>query len=72
MAGLPLVADAQSSNAGTADIIYLESNSTSGNSVFAYRFNFVSSPTLISTTLAGASEYLILRSPSVRSIPIRI
>ena len=50
---LSLVAHAQSSNAGTADIIYLESNSTSGNSVFAYRFNFVSSPTLISTTPAG-------------------
>ena len=53
MAGLPMIADAQSSNAGTADVIYLESNSTSGNAIFAYRFNFISSPSLISTTPAG-------------------
>jgi DNA-binding beta-propeller fold protein YncE len=36
-----------------ADIIYLESNSTAGNSIFAYRFNFTSSPTLIQTAPAG-------------------
>ncbi len=39
--------------AASADTIYLESNSTSGNSIFAYRFNFTSSPTLISATPAG-------------------
>jgi hypothetical protein len=39
--------------AAPADIIYLESNSTSGNSIFAYRFNFTSSPALIATTPAG-------------------
>jgi hypothetical protein len=33
--------------------VYLESNSTSGNSIFAFRFNFTSSPTLMSTTPAG-------------------
>ena len=42
-----------SAAAASADTIYLESNSTSGNSIFAYRFNFTSSPTLISTTPAG-------------------
>jgi 6-phosphogluconolactonase (cycloisomerase 2 family) len=35
------------------DVIYLESNSTSGNSIFAFRFEFTTSPTLISTTPAG-------------------
>jgi hypothetical protein len=54
MTGLSMIAAAQNlASAGTADVIYLESNSTSGNSVFAYRFNFVSSPTLISSTPAG-------------------
>jgi hypothetical protein len=37
----------------TSDVIYLESNSTAGNSIFAYRFNFTSSPALIGTTPAG-------------------
>ncbi len=37
----------------SADIIYLESNSTAGNSIFAYSFNFTSSPMLIQTASAG-------------------
>jgi len=36
-----------------ADTIYLESNSTAGNSVFTYRFNFTSAPVLQTTTPAG-------------------
>lgn len=40
-------------SAAPADVIYLESNSTSGNAIFAYRFNFTSSPVLMSTTSAG-------------------
>jgi 6-phosphogluconolactonase (cycloisomerase 2 family) len=36
-----------------ADVIYLESNSTAGNSVFAFKFDFTKAPTLISITPAG-------------------
>jgi 6-phosphogluconolactonase (cycloisomerase 2 family) len=35
------------------DVIYLESNSTKGNYIFAFKFDFSSPPTLISTTSAG-------------------
>jgi hypothetical protein len=35
------------------DVIYLESNSTAGNSIFAFKFNFTTSPNLLSTTPAG-------------------
>jgi hypothetical protein len=42
-----------SAEAASADTIYLESNSTSGNSILEYRFNFTSSPILMSTTPAG-------------------
>jgi DNA-binding beta-propeller fold protein YncE len=37
----------------SSDMIYLESNSTAGNSIFAYTFNFSSAPVLKSTTPAG-------------------
>jgi 6-phosphogluconolactonase (cycloisomerase 2 family) len=50
---LILTSSQQAAYAATGDTIYLESNSTSGNSIFAYRFSFTSSPTLISTTPAG-------------------
>jgi 6-phosphogluconolactonase (cycloisomerase 2 family) len=50
---LILATTQQAANAASGDTIYLESNSTSGNSIFAYRFTFTSSPTLISTTPAG-------------------
>jgi hypothetical protein len=55
LTGLVMMAAIQSpaSSAATADVIYLESNSTSGNSIFAYGFNFTSSPTLLTTTPAG-------------------
>jgi hypothetical protein len=36
-----------------SDTIYLESNSTAGNSIFTYTFNFTSAPVLKSTTPAG-------------------
>src|ERR1700758_2252249 len=36
-----------------ADVIYLESNSTAGNSVFAFKFDFTGAPTLMSITPAG-------------------
>jgi hypothetical protein len=36
-----------------SEIIYLESNSTAGNSIFAYSFNFTSSPMLTQTASAG-------------------
>src|ERR1700756_1569265 len=36
-----------------ADVIYLESNSTAGNSVFAFKFDFTKAPALISITPAG-------------------
>jgi 6-phosphogluconolactonase (cycloisomerase 2 family) len=39
--------------AWSADVIYLESNSTAGNSVFAFKFDFTKAPTLISITPAG-------------------
>jgi hypothetical protein len=39
--------------AWSADTIYLESNSTAGNSVFAFKFDFTTAPTLISITPAG-------------------
>ena len=55
LTGLVMMAAIQSpaSSAAPADVIYLESNSTSGNSIFAYGFNFTSSPTLLTTTPAG-------------------
>ena len=37
----------------SSDTIYLESNSTAGNSIFSYTFNFSSAPVLASTTPAG-------------------
>ena len=40
-------------SAAPSDIIYLESNSTAGNSIFAYTFNFTSAPVLKSTTPSG-------------------
>jgi 6-phosphogluconolactonase (cycloisomerase 2 family) len=52
LAGLFTVAALQVS-AAPADTIYLESNSTAGNSIFAYTFNFTSAPVLKSTTPAG-------------------
>lgn len=39
--------------ATASDVIYLETNSTAGNSILAFSFNFTTSPTLISTTPAG-------------------
>jgi hypothetical protein len=36
-----------------ADVIYLESNSTTANSVLAFKFDFTKAPTLISTTPTG-------------------
>ena len=39
--------------AWSADVIYLESNSTAANSVFAFKFDFTTAPTLISITPAG-------------------
>ena len=54
LTGLFMVAAIQPAvSAAPADTIYLESNSTSGNSILAYRFNFTSAPTLISATPAG-------------------
>jgi DNA-binding beta-propeller fold protein YncE len=55
LSGLATLAAIQSpvSSAAPADVIYLESNSTAGNSIFAYGFNFTSSPILLSTTPAG-------------------
>jgi len=43
----------QNLSAAPSDVIYLESNSTGGNAIFAYRFDFTSSPVLLSTTPAG-------------------
>src|ERR1700723_3679926 len=53
LSGLATLAAIQSpaSSAAPADVIYLESNSTAGNST--YGFNFTSSPILLSTTPAG-------------------
>ena len=54
LAGLFMLAALQNPlSAAPADVIYLESNSTSGNAILAYRFNFTSSPVLMSTTPAG-------------------
>ena len=55
LSGLATLAaiQAPASSAAPADVIYLESNSTAGNSVFAYKFDFTASPTLLSTTPAG-------------------
>ena len=55
LSGLATLAaiQAPSSSAAPADVIYLESNSTAGNSVFAYKFDFTASPTLLSRTPAG-------------------
>jgi hypothetical protein len=39
--------------AWSADVIYLESNSTAANSVFAFKFDFAKAPTLISITPTG-------------------
>lgn len=39
--------------AWSSDVIYLESNSTAGNSIFAFKFDFTTAPTLISITPAG-------------------
>jgi hypothetical protein len=40
-------------SAAPADTIYLQSNSTAGNSIFTYTFNFTSAPVLKSSTPAG-------------------
>jgi Lactonase, 7-bladed beta-propeller len=51
---MPLVmVIAASTPVRAGDVIYLESNSTAGNSIFAFKFNFTTSPTLLSTTPAG-------------------
>ena len=50
---LMLAAFQTTASAAPADVIYLESNSTSGNSIFAFQFDFTSSPTLMTTTPAG-------------------
>src|SRR6202162_2048277 len=50
---LMLAAFHTTASASPSDVIYLESNSTSGNSIFAFQFNFASSPTLMSATPAG-------------------
>jgi 6-phosphogluconolactonase (cycloisomerase 2 family) len=42
-----------SADSTSADTIYLESNSTAGNSIFTYTFNFSSAPVLKNTTPAG-------------------
>jgi 6-phosphogluconolactonase (cycloisomerase 2 family) len=42
-------------SAAPADTIYLESNSTAGNSIFTYSFDFTSAPVLKSTTQAGGA-----------------
>jgi hypothetical protein len=39
--------------AWSADVIYLESNSTAANSIFAFKFDFAAAPTLISITPTG-------------------
>jgi Lactonase, 7-bladed beta-propeller len=52
LAGL-LTLSALRISAAPADTIYLESNSTAGNSIFTYTFNFSSAPVLKSTTPAG-------------------
>ena len=39
-------------DSASSDTIYLESNSTAGNSIFSYTFNFTSAPELKSTTPA--------------------
>src|SRR6201993_477133 len=39
--------------AWSSDVIYLESNSTNANVVFAFKFDFTTAPTLISITPAG-------------------
>jgi 6-phosphogluconolactonase (cycloisomerase 2 family) len=39
--------------AWSGDVIYLESNNTKGNSIFAFNFDFTAAPTLISRTYAG-------------------
>ena len=44
---------AAGTSAWCADVIYLESNSTAGNSVFAFKFDFTGAPTLMSITPAG-------------------
>ncbi|HTX40156.1 MAG TPA: hypothetical protein VME43_34290 [Bryobacteraceae bacterium] len=55
LAGLVMLITFQlpAATATPADVIYLESNSTAGNSIFAYQFNFTSSPALVGTTPAG-------------------
>jgi Lactonase, 7-bladed beta-propeller len=55
LSGLATLAaiQAPASSAAPADVIYLESNSTAGNSIFAYKFNFTSNPTILGTTPAG-------------------
>src|ERR1700722_16440044 len=50
---LMLAAFQTTASAAPADVIYLESNSTSGNSIFAFQFDFTSSPTLITPPPAG-------------------
>ncbi|HTV56932.1 MAG TPA: beta-propeller fold lactonase family protein [Terriglobia bacterium] len=51
---MPLaIAIAASTPVRAGDVIYLESNSTAGNSIFAFKFNFTTSPTLLSATAAG-------------------
>jgi hypothetical protein len=50
---LMLAAFHTTASAAPADVIYMESNSTSGNSIFAFQFNFTASPALMSVTPAG-------------------
>ena len=74
LTGLLMLAALQTAaSAAPADVIYLESNSTSGNSIFAFKFNFTSSPTLMSATPAGGiGVFDPTFALQARSIPIRI
>jgi hypothetical protein len=54
LAGLLTLGAVQlSAGPASSDTIHLESNSTAGNSIFTYTFNFTSPPVLTSTTPAG-------------------
>jgi hypothetical protein len=53
LAGFLTVAALRLCAGSPSDTIYLESNSTAGNSIFTYTFNFTSAPVLHSTTPAG-------------------
>jgi hypothetical protein len=59
-------------SAGVTDIIWLESNSTAGNSILTFKNDGSGSPTFLGSTPAGGTGVFDSTFALARSIPTRI